>query len=408
MRAKIGKRLLSTLFPKEKPFEIADTDLTGFILRVQPSGVMTYYATYRLDGEKNRHKIGRTDHVTPAQARDKAKIILGNVANGIDPAAAKKASKSKDFATYLDTTYGPWVEAHRKNGKATLARLKSCFSCFDKRKLADITTWNVEKWRSARLKAGIKPSTVNRDLAALKSALNKAVEWGVIQENPIAKVRRLKVDSSPMVRFLSEDEEGRLRSALFQREQCIRQRRDNSNEWRRQRGYQLLPDLRQFHYADHLTPLVLLSINTGIRKGELFSLTWEHVDLKTQMITIEGGTTKSQQTRHIPLNKEALFVLQNWQDQTGQTTGLVFPGPKGKKMGNVKRSWGKVLKAAEIECFRWHDLRHHFASRLVMRGVDLNTVRELLGHSDIQMTLRYAHLAPEHKAAAVEKLLSPS
>jgi site-specific recombinase XerD len=74
-------------------------------------------------------------------------------------------------------------------------------------------------------------------------------------------------------------------------------------------------------------------------------------------------------------------------------------------MHDVNTSWGNVLVDAKIENFRWHDMRHHFASHLVMAGVDLNTVRELLGHADLKMTLRYAHLAPEHKAAAVAKLM---
>ena len=83
---------------------------------------------------------------------------------------------------------------------------------------------------------------------------------------------------------------------------------------------------------------------------------------------------------------------------------LVFPGKDGKPLDNVRRSWGKVLEDAKIKSFRWHDLRHHFASKLVMAGVDLNTVRELLGHADLTMTLRYARLSPDHKAEAVARL----
>ena len=84
----------------------------------------------------------------------------------------------------------------------------------------------------------------------------------------------------------------------------------------------------------------------------------------------------------------------------------MFPGKNGAAFNNVRRSWDGVLKAAKITRFRWHDMRHDFASRLTMAGVDLNTVRELLGHSDYAMTQRYAHLAPEHKAAAVAKLVA--
>jgi integrase len=84
---------------------------------------------------------------------------------------------------------------------------------------------------------------------------------------------------------------------------------------------------------------------------------------------------------------------------------LVFPSPKtGKKMDNCKSAWAALLKNAEIKSFRWHDMRHDFASQLVMSGVDLNTVRELLGHADLKMTLRYAHLAPENKMQAVKVL----
>lgn len=84
---------------------------------------------------------------------------------------------------------------------------------------------------------------------------------------------------------------------------------------------------------------------------------------------------------------------------------MVFPGKNGEKLKSVKKAWANILKLAQIKNFRWHDLRHHFASKLAMGGVDLNTIRELLGHSDIQMTLRYAHLAPQHKAKAVAVLL---
>ncbi|MCB1803770.1 MAG: site-specific integrase, partial [Candidatus Competibacteraceae bacterium] len=102
-------------------------------------------------------------------------------------------------------------------------------------------------------------------------------------------------------------------------------------------------------------------------------------------------------------NDEAFDIVTRWQQQQAGK-GFVFPATDGGRLDNVKKSFGNLLKLADIENFRFHDLRHHFASKLVMSGVDLNTVRELLGHQSLEMTLRYAHLAPEHKAAAVALL----
>ncbi|MES2219276.1 MAG: site-specific integrase [Pseudomonadota bacterium] len=131
---------------------------------------------------------------------------------------------------------------------------------------------------------------------------------------------------------------------------------------------------------------------------------WKNVNFDRAILTVEGETAKSGKTRHVPLNAIALQVLKDWQAQNSQTE-LVFSSHTGNPFNNVKKAWASILETASIQSFRWHDMRHHFASKLVMAGVDLNTVRELLGHSDIKMTLRYAHLAPEHKANAVAKLL---
>jgi integrase len=110
--------------------------------------------------------------------------------------------------------------------------------------------------------------------------------------------------------------------------------------------------------------------------------------------------------RHIPLNSEALFAIEIWHKQCGDKHGSIFINEEtGKSYTTVKKAWNSLRDEAELKNFRWHDFRHHFASSLVMAGVDLNTVRELLGHSSTKMTLRYAHLAPKHKADAVEKLI---
>jgi integrase len=159
--------------------------------------------------------------------------------------------------------------------------------------------------------------------------------------------------------------------------------------------------------VDHLKPMVLLSLNTGLRRGELFDLAWRNIDFKTRVLTVVGTSAKSGRTRHIPLNDESHETLRGWKAQADATDGLVFPSESGEPFDNVNKSWAGVLREAKITNFRWHDMRHHFASRLAMAGVDLNTIRELLGHSELTMTLRYAHLAPEHKAEAVARLMHP-
>jgi site-specific recombinase XerD len=116
---------------------------------------------------------------------------------------------------------------------------------------------------------------------------------------------------------------------------------------------------------------------------------------------------KSDKTRYMHLNDTAYNVLFKWKEQSKETApnALIFPSSRnGQRMDNCKSAWKALLKRAEIENFRWHDMRHDFASQLVMKGVDLNTVRDLMGHADLKMTLRYAHLAPENKLQAVKIL----
>jgi integrase len=149
-----------------------------------------------------------------------------------------------------------------------------------------------------------------------------------------------------------------------------------------------------------LDVIVLLAINTGLRKGELLSLQWHDINFDNKILTVDFQNAKSGNTRHLPLNIKAFNELIQWQKLSGNE-GYVFKDRNNQPLKDFPSLWGEILDEANIADFRFHDLRHHFASKLVMASVDLNTVRELLGHSDLKMTLRYAHLAPEHKAAAV-------
>ena len=412
MKKNLTARTVKALQPSAKPYEVVDTELKGFLLRVQPSGKMTYYLSYRLpNGRRNRYKIGVHGTITATQARDVAKIKAGKVAHGIDIQAEKKAEKAaanratvSTLRGFLDNRYHSWVTSERKTGSLTIARIRYNFADLLDTPLSELDTWKLDKWRFQQTKNGKATSTVNRDIVALKAALSKAVEWEIVDTHPLAKLKLKKIDDRPKVRYLTTEEEKRLRKALLDRETQTRTERVTANTWRRERGYPEFPDLANMDIVDHLRPLVILAMNTGLRRGELFHLTWANVNFHTRTLVVEGANAKSGNTRHVPLNDEALRILKKWKSQS-KTTDLVFPGKDGKPLDNIQTSWQSTLRLAKITAFRFHDLRHHFASKLVMASVDLNTVRELLGHADLKMTLRYAHLEPEHKAEAVSRLL---
>jgi integrase len=390
MRVKLSPAVIAKAKPRATPFELPDADVPGLLVRVQPSGVKSFIVSWR---RGRRKTIGRVGVHTVEQMRVKARRILLDAEEHGEPSAA--AARAATLGEFFREDYKPHAEANQKDHAGNLKAIETEFAHLFDKPLSAVSPFDLEKYRLGKLKAGVKPVTVNRHFDRIRAVFARAVEWKAVATHPLHGLKRSKVDRTGIVRFLSEAEEERLRTALAARDERMRTERARANAWRAQRGYGMFPEIPAIGFGDHLTPMVLLSMNTGLRRGELRKIGWS--DFQKCMLTIRGGYAKSGQTRYVPLNIEALNVLQRWK---GQSTGTdaVFP------VLRVDKSWKAVLKAAKIERFRWHDLRHHFASRLVQRGVDLNTVRDLLGHADISMTLRYSHLAPEQKAEAVARL----
>ena len=396
MRAFLGATLLTIkeTQPRAKPFEIYDSRLHGFTLRVQPSGVRSYYARF---GRNRRVVIGQVDSISPEEARVRCQKIFGNLAHGLHPLHGIQGTDGMTLGMFIADTYTTWINASRPSTAAnTLEKLYRLFRTWYAEPLTAITVERIESWKARRLNEGRSPATVLRDLFTLSSVLRRAVKADELTENPVRRIDKPRIDRRGKVRFLDQAEESRLRAALKARDEELQNLRASGNTRRQHRHEKLLPVLP--HFGDHLTPAVLLSMNAGLRRGEVLKLRWVCVDFNRRLLTVEGRNAKNRQTRHVPLNDEAMSVLRDWHEQSGNS-GHVFDVTTG-----FKKSWGNVLLRARISKFRWHDLRHHFASRLVQQGVPLNTVRDLLGHGSVQMSLRYAHLAPDQRREAVAKL----
>ena len=249
--------------------------------------------------------------MTPAEARGRAERVLGNVAHNLAPLAGLDGGGSLTLGEFIEQKYKPWAQANRpRSADYTLGRLQRCFGKWKHKALPEITTESVEDWKVARLAEGLAPATVLRDVATLSGVLTRAVKLGKLSGNPVRDVDKPRIDRRPKVRYLGADEEHRLRVALASRDEQGMEARKSANEWRRARKHDPLPVPSR--YWDHLTPAVLLSMNTGLRRGELLSLLWQDVNLQEKLLTVRGASAKSGDTRYVPLNDEAVNLLKDW------------------------------------------------------------------------------------------------
>ncbi len=224
----------------------------------------------------------------------------------------------------------------------------------------------IEQFQTERLSKGNKPATINRFVATLKHMFTKAVDWNMVEEGTLKKVRKAKLleENNRRLRYLSKEECGALINAC----------------------------------KNHLKPVVITALNTGMRKEEILSLKWDNVDLKNGFILLD--ITKNGDRREIPINSTLHDTLASLLRRI-DVPYVFYDLESGNRYGNIQRSFRTACRMAGIRDFHFHDLRHTFASQLVMAGIDITTVKELLGHKTITMTLRYAHLAPSHKVKAV-------
>jgi len=239
------------------------------------------------------------------------------------------------------------------------------------RTLEEITAGDVDKVRAERRTGdhAVTAATVNREVAFLRHVFNVAIRDGKTERNPVARLRFFK--ERGRVRYLSDEEEPALMKAL--------------------------PD-----DASHQRVTVLL--HTGLRKAEFLGLSWKHVDFKAGVLTIPRS--KNGEPRHVPMTSTVRDILSR-RVRSLKADTLVFPNSEGNAdLRWAEKTFPAATSAAKIEDFRLHDLRHTFASRLVMAGVDLLTVMQLVGWKSLAMVQRYGHLSPCHRQTAIERLVA--
>lgn len=239
--------------------------------------------------------------------------------------------------------------------------------------LQKITQLDIRRFMADRSKM-VKPSTINRDVAMLKSMYNRAREWGVTQVNPVVGIKRLPENNERCI-WLTEQEQERLLT----------------------------------HCHGIMRTLVIVALRTGMRWGEIVHLKWHqapesnYVDFEREIIFIHESLTKSGKSRWVPLGQVVKWELLNVPKQ--EDTDYIFLNSRTKKpLGSIKNAFNRAVEKSGIKDFTFHSLRHTFASQLVRDGVDLYVVQKLLGHASPKMTQRYAHLREDMLKDAIKKI----
>jgi site-specific recombinase XerD len=330
----------------------------------------TYYADYRINGKRFRKTLGNSKKVAELALKDiEVKIAKNEL--GFD---RKDETLKKLFEEYFDYSKINHKPGTGKRYGAILDNFKRFLETLPHiNKISHLNPKIIEDYKSFRAKEGAHNKTINMEVMLLRSIFNLAKNWGFTKENPTEGVKMLKIPTHIMQRFLTKEECKKLLG------QC--------NKWE--------------------YPIFFTFLNTGMRKGELLNLEWRDVDFdrKKIRIRIKDNWAPKTSEREIPINDNLFSVFESLKESSKE--GYVFQDEKGQQIQNNRLRKRLIILARKCglqNVTKLHTLRHTFASHLVMNGIDLPTVKKLLGHTDIKTTMIYSHLAEEHVDKAVEIL----
>jgi integrase len=328
-------------------------------VRKRADGRYIYDLFYR--GRRFRKITNLTKTETEQAAHTKLKELERAGLGLVDPGSRQEVL----FETFADEFMEKYSKPKKRSWRRDETSLYNLKPIFKNKYLSRIGSDLVEGYLAERTKK-VSPATANRELALLKTMFNKAADWGKIDLSPISKIKKFR-EENIKERILTQDEARRLIEAA----------------------------------KKELRPFLIIALNTGMRRNEILSLKWENVNFANEFILIESARSKSGKAKKVPMNRLVVEALKS----IPKKHPLIFYNPETRRnIQDVKTAFRTALKKAKIKGVRLHDLRHTAATRMIEAGVDIATVSKILGHSSIQMTMRYCHPTEENMRRAVERL----
>ncbi len=327
-----------------------------------------WYIRYWINGKEKKESIGKVGIVTKGEAQVKLEERKRQIRLGQLDIIGMKVPELDEFSSeYIQ--YQKEVKKKKSWFRDEIA-LKHLNKIFGNSKLNNIHAKDIDDYKQIRL-SSVSSATVNRELEVLRHLYNIAERWNRFNgKNPVSKAGLIKVNNK-QERILTHEEEERLLS--------------NCNYY--------------------MKNIIICALNTGMRKGEIISVKWDNIDLNNNIITLEHTKTKSKKSRKIPINSimRKLFLELKIQSDGNEYVFLNSNRKPYTRQDSLNRAFKSALKKANIGGLRFHDLRHTCATRMIENGANIVAVKEILGHSSLDMTMRYAH--PEDSLKdAVEKL----
>ena len=351
----------------ERRIEYCDTQIPGLYLEIRATspGHGTYYLRYKdANGKTCHQKIGRTCDLTLKEAREEAKRLRAEIQLGANPRAETRAKKAvMTWSDFFDQWYLPHSKQHKRSWandeEMHRLRIKDRFGHLQ---LNKITRHAVQRFHSELQESGLAPATCDHHLKLIRQALNLAVDWDLLEVNPVSKIKLFNVDNREE-RLMSDDDLQRLIVVL-------------ENDRNRT--------------AALAVKFLLLS---SLRVSEALQAQWSDLsnDRHTLMLP---ATNKSKRRRSVPLSDAAVAVLEQLGTE-GKSEWLFVSSRSGKRLTTINKAWQRIRQEAGLPQTRLHDLRHQAASHMLNSGYSLYVVQQVLGHSDPSVTQRYAHLSTE-------------